>query len=71
VLNAANEVAVEAFLARRIGFLGIAAMVESALERAVSEGLHEPTTIDEALAIDHIGRSIGRTLLPQFAAKAS
>jgi 1-deoxy-D-xylulose-5-phosphate reductoisomerase len=71
VFNAANEVAVEAFLARRIGFLGIAAVVESALEQAVSEGLREPSTIEEALAIDHVGRSIARTLLPQFAAKAS
>jgi 1-deoxy-D-xylulose-5-phosphate reductoisomerase len=71
VLNAANEVAVEAFLARRIGFLGIPALVESALERAVSEGLGEPSTIEEALAVDHVGRSIARTLLPQFAAKAS
>jgi len=71
VLNAANEVAVEAFLARRIGFLGIVAVVENALERAVSEGLREPATVEEALAIDHVGRSIARTLLPQFAAKAS
>ncbi len=71
VLNAANEVAVEAFLARRIGFPGIVAVVENALERAVSEGLREPATVEEALAIDHIGRSIARTLLPQFAAKAS
>ncbi len=31
VLNAANEVAVDAFLARRIGFLDIPALVESAL----------------------------------------
>src|SRR5262249_55587345 len=36
VLNAANEVAVGAFLARRIGFLGIAAVTESAMERADS-----------------------------------
>jgi 1-deoxy-D-xylulose-5-phosphate reductoisomerase len=71
VLNAANEVAVEAFLARRIGFPGIPAVVEIALERAVSEGLREPATIEEALAVDHVGRSIARTLLPQFAAKAS
>jgi 1-deoxy-D-xylulose-5-phosphate reductoisomerase len=71
VLNAANEVAVEAFLARRIGFLDIVAVVENALERAVSEDLREPATVEEALAIDHIGRSIARTLLPQFAAKAS
>jgi 1-deoxy-D-xylulose-5-phosphate reductoisomerase len=71
VLNAANEVAVEAFLAGRIGFTDIAGLVGAVMERSVPEGLKEPTTLDEALAVDHIGRSIARTLLPQFAAKAS
>jgi 1-deoxy-D-xylulose-5-phosphate reductoisomerase len=32
ILNAANEIAVEAFLDRRIGFLDIPRVVESALE---------------------------------------
>jgi len=71
VLNAANEVAVEAFLARRIGFPGIPALVEMTLSRAESEGLQEPATVEAALAIDHVARSIAATLLPQFAAKAS
>lgn len=71
VLNAANEVAVEAFLARQIGFTGIAGLVGEALERAVAERLQEPASAADALAVDHIGRSIARTLLPQFAAKAS
>lgn len=71
ILNAANEIAVEAFLGRRIGFTDIAGLVERTLERAVSERLEEPATVEEALAVDHIGRSIARTLLPQFAAKAS
>jgi 1-deoxy-D-xylulose-5-phosphate reductoisomerase len=71
VLNAANEVAVEAFLAGRIGFTDIAGLVGLAVERAVSERLREPATVEEALAVDHVGRSIARTLLPQFAAKAS
>ena len=33
VLNAANEVAVHAFLAGRLGFLGIADVIEATLER--------------------------------------
>jgi 1-deoxy-D-xylulose-5-phosphate reductoisomerase len=33
VLNAANEVAVHAFLDGRLGFLGIPAVIEAALER--------------------------------------
>lgn len=71
VLNAANEVAVEAFLAGRIGFLGIPALVEAVLARAVSESLAEPASIQEALAVDHIARSFASDLLPEFAAKAS
>ena len=71
VLNAANEIAVEAFLARRIGFPGIPAVVEAVLAKAVSEGLNEPTTVAEALAIDHVARSLCQSLLPEFAAKAS
>lgn len=71
VLNAANEVAVEAFLARQIGFNGIAGLVRDALERSGSERLTEPVSAEQAVAVDHIGRSIARTLLPQFAAKAS
>jgi 1-deoxy-D-xylulose-5-phosphate reductoisomerase len=71
VLNAANEVAVEAFLARQIGFNDIPGLVRDSLERSVSEGLTEPASAGQAIAVDHVGRSIARTLLPQFAAKAS
>ena len=35
VLNAANEIAVQAFLDRRIGFLDIPRVVAQALERTV------------------------------------
>lgn len=71
ILNAANEVAVEAFLAGRIGFPGIPAVVETVMEQAESDGLQEPASVEEALAVDHIGRDRARALLPQFAAKAS
>jgi len=71
VLNAANEVAVEAFLARQIGFNDIPRLVRDTLAQAVSESLTEPVSAEQAIAVDHIGRSIARTLLPQFAAKAS
>jgi 1-deoxy-D-xylulose-5-phosphate reductoisomerase len=49
VLNAANEIAVAAFLDRRIGFLDIAATVESVLERL---GAPPAGSLDEVLAID-------------------
>jgi 1-deoxy-D-xylulose-5-phosphate reductoisomerase len=52
ILNAANEIAVEAFLAGRIGFLEIAALVEDACRWAAGRNWQAPSSIDEALAID-------------------
>jgi 1-deoxy-D-xylulose-5-phosphate reductoisomerase len=72
VLNAANEVAVAEFLAKRIGFAGISALVEATLDAAGRRGLtREPATIEDALAIDHNSRLLARDLLPEIAAKAS
>jgi 1-deoxy-D-xylulose-5-phosphate reductoisomerase len=53
ILNAANEVAVDAFLGRRIGFLDIPRVVEEAVEQGVSEDRNEaPTELDGVLHID-------------------
>jgi 1-deoxy-D-xylulose-5-phosphate reductoisomerase len=72
VLNAADEVAVAEFIAGRIGFTAIAALVEATLERAAKCGLlAEPTEIEAALTIDHMTRSLARDLLPEIAVKAS
>jgi len=49
VLNAANEVAVEAFLQRRIGFLGISRMVQQTMERHVV--VSQPT-LEQVLEAD-------------------
>jgi 1-deoxy-D-xylulose-5-phosphate reductoisomerase len=71
VLNAANEIAVEEFLGRRLGFTGIAALVEATLEAAVGADLtREPESVDEAIAIDHNSRLLATRLLPEIAAKA-
>jgi 1-deoxy-D-xylulose-5-phosphate reductoisomerase len=72
VLNAANEVAVAEFLAEKLRFLGISALVEATLNAAVRRGLtREPASIDDALDIDHDSRMLARDLLPEIAAKAS
>ena len=55
ILNAANEVAVAAFLARRIGFLEIAAIVADTLERYDPEA---PETLAAVLAVDAEARRI-------------
>jgi 1-deoxy-D-xylulose-5-phosphate reductoisomerase len=71
VLNAANEVAVAEFLARRLSFGGISALVEATLEAALSRNwTAEPESITEALSIDHNARMLARSLLPEIAAKA-
>jgi 1-deoxy-D-xylulose-5-phosphate reductoisomerase len=67
VLNAANEVAVEAFLAGRIGFLGIASLVETTLDLAGHLAALSPDSVDDVLAIDAEARAIAVTLLGRFA----
>jgi 1-deoxy-D-xylulose-5-phosphate reductoisomerase len=72
VLNAANEVAVAAFIAKKLGFTAITALVEAALNAAGRHGVtKEPQNVEEALAVDHIARSLAHDLLPEIAAKAS
>jgi len=72
VLNAADEVAVGEFIAGKIPFLAIAALVEATLDVAAGRDLFaESDGIDAALAVDHMARSIARNLLPEIAVKAS
>src|SRR5262249_7979992 len=72
VLNAADEVAVSEFIAGRISFPAIAALVEATLDMAAGRGLMaEPAGIDAALFVGPFSRSVGRDLLPEIAAKAS
>jgi 1-deoxy-D-xylulose-5-phosphate reductoisomerase len=60
VLNAANEIAVEAFLAGRLGFTGIAEIIEAAL------GLHETNqieTVADVIAADKWARRTASGLI--------
>ncbi len=63
-LNAANEIAVAAFLDGRIAFGALAALVERTLEamRAAGE-TPTPTTVGEAMAIHHAARDRASALL--------
>lgn len=64
VMNAANEVAVAAFLAEQIPYLGIAELVERAMNHAVREGsVKEATSIEELLAVDAETRVYARELV--------
>jgi 1-deoxy-D-xylulose-5-phosphate reductoisomerase len=72
VMNAADEIAVGAFLGGRIAFPAIVSLVEATLEAASARGLlAEPTGVDAAIAVDHVARSIAQGLLPEIAVKAS
>jgi 1-deoxy-D-xylulose-5-phosphate reductoisomerase len=53
ILNAANEVAVEAFLQRRIGFLDIVETVERVLDAL---GTPAATTLEDVIALDEEAR---------------
>jgi 1-deoxy-D-xylulose-5-phosphate reductoisomerase len=60
VLNAANEVAVAAFLRSQIAFTEISAKVASMLSRAIPAA---PVTLDEVLAVDAEARARAAELL--------
>lgn len=64
VLNAANEVAVQAFMDKRFLFGGIAALVARACAWGAGQGWTTPETIADALAIDQETRRHAATLLP-------
>jgi 1-deoxy-D-xylulose-5-phosphate reductoisomerase len=61
ILNAANEVAVAAFLAGQIRFTRIAALVEEVLAR--SNDAPRPASLDEVLAVDQSARRHAQSLL--------
>lgn len=68
-LNAANEVAVSAFLSRKIKFLDIAAVVEETLARdGARTGAKSPQSIAEVIDIDGEARKMASQLTTEFAA---
>lgn len=67
VLNAANEVAVAAFLQRRLGFLDIAAVVEATLERLAGRQIPD---LDAVFALDAEARRLASEALARQAVPA-
>lgn len=60
VLNAANEVAVAAFLAGKIAFTRIAVTVEDTLQRYAPPA---PSTLDDVLAVDGEARNVAASMI--------
>jgi 1-deoxy-D-xylulose-5-phosphate reductoisomerase len=65
ILNAANEIAVAAFLARKIGFLDIAAVVEATLDRL---GDCPADTLDGVVGLDATARRAAENFVADRAA---
>lgn len=65
VLNAANEIAVAAFLGHCIGFLSIADVVDAVLDRYDPPA---PRTIEDVLAIDTEARAVAAQIMKEVAA---
>jgi 1-deoxy-D-xylulose-5-phosphate reductoisomerase len=69
-MNAANEVAVRAFLDRRLGFLDIARTVSETLEQLNDRGElatgDDDEAVEWALAIDASARHVAAQVLSRF-----
>jgi 1-deoxy-D-xylulose-5-phosphate reductoisomerase len=65
-LNAADEVAVAAFLKREIGFTDISKVVARTMNETPD---HHPESIEEVLAIDAEARSLAQEQLPRHVAR--
>lgn len=63
VLNAANEVAVEAFLQRRLGFMDIASLIEDVMNTIART---EPESLEHVKAMDNEARQTATSCLARF-----
>lgn len=68
ILNAANEIAVAAFLAGHIPFGGLAQIVEAVLSALPSRAA--PSSVDEALAMDEEARGRARRIVQSILSSA-
>jgi 1-deoxy-D-xylulose-5-phosphate reductoisomerase len=67
-LNAANEIAVAAFLEGRLGFLDITRVIEETLQASPASS---PTTIEEILAADSLARHRASEFVVRFNSRAA
>jgi 1-deoxy-D-xylulose-5-phosphate reductoisomerase len=66
ILNAANEIAVEAYMAGHIGFYAISECVEKVCSTFSRRMIAVPATVSDALAIDEEAREATRRLIPVY-----
>ncbi|MDF9834246.1 1-deoxy-D-xylulose-5-phosphate reductoisomerase [Ereboglobus sp. PH5-5] len=63
IYNAANEIAVAAFLENKLPFPGIPRTVEKTLAALAAEAARDPATLDTVLALDAEARRVAETFL--------
>ena len=63
ILNAANEIAVEAYMAGHIGFYDVSKIVETVCSILMRRNVGAPATVADALAIDDEARQAARRLV--------
>ena len=63
ILNAANEIAVEAYMADRIKFYDISELVESVCSTLTGRNIPAPATVADALEVDQEAREAARQLI--------
>ncbi len=64
LMNAANEIAVAAFIEGKFGYLNIARLVEGTMEESARRGLlHCPGSLDDVIELDGMGREIAGELI--------
>jgi len=67
ILNAANEIAVESYMADHIRFYDISEIVERICSTFSGRRISAPATVAEALGIDREARQVTRQLIPTYA----
>ena len=60
MMNAADEIAVEAFLRRRLGFLGISEVVRRTIDKVE---WREIASVDDVMEVDREARSVAAGLV--------
>jgi len=68
ILNAANEIAVQAFLDRSIGFLDIARVIDETLSASHNAAGAHASDIEEILAVDNRARDVAGDICRRVAA---
>lgn len=69
IFNAADEVAVEAFLGRKIGFLEISELLEDVLNRLHTQNMLDcPDQLEEILQLDQVARRVANEIIGKMAA---